>query len=74
MVIQTKLNCACYEEFFFIWPDVNLLNISGVHEIVFVSHLTVGPSHFAFSSVLNKNIRTNFSNFMGMDIYGVKTI
>lgn len=72
MVIQTKINCACYEEFFLIWPDVNLLSISGVHEIVFVSHLTVGPLHFAFSSVLNKNIHTNFSNFTEMDIYGGK--
>lgn len=74
MVIQTKLNCACYEEYSFIWPDVNLLNISGVHIIVFVSHLTVGPLNFAFSSVLNKNIHTNFSNFIEMDIYGVETI
>lgn len=39
---------------------------------MFVSHLTVGPLHFAFSSVLNKNIHTNFSNFTEMDIYGGK--
>lgn len=57
---------------FHLGSDLTRLNTSGV--MVFVSHLTDCPSHFAFSSVLNENTHAIFSNFMEIHIYGVKTI